>query len=80
MTGPRDDDPEARLKATPAQQRQGSEPEDLLKVSEEQIRRRESAADQDDTQPESRLEALPEDQRKGQDAADLLKAPADPGE
>jgi hypothetical protein len=75
MVRPNKDEPEARLKAAPQDQRVGKDVPDLLRDTDDQIQRRENAEGLDDSQPQARLEAVPADRRNGQGPEDLLKAP-----
>ena len=75
------DQPQARLRAAPEDQRTGPDSADLLKVGDEQTRQWDEAvsAGAEDggpdpaEQPETLLEALPEDRREGHGPEDLLR-------
>jgi hypothetical protein len=75
MVRPSEDEPEARLKAAPQDQRVGQDVSGLLQDTDEQVQRRENAEGLDDSQPQARLEAVPADRRSGQGPESLLKAP-----
>jgi hypothetical protein len=77
MVRPSQDQPEARLKAAPQDQRVGQDAPDLLRDTDEQVQRRENADGLDDSQPQARLEAVPAERRSGEGPEDLLKT-ADP--